>query len=235
MQYALYQPTQVMEVSGSGAVTALEPGWNYVIASSKNTMFDSNMCLITVVDTLPAQSVSVSLAAGSAGILSENVLTIEAGSTAQLEAAVEPYNSTSTLSWSGGNDCASVDDNGKITAIKKGSARVTASAGEKSAAITVRVLERHAAVESTCTENGTIEYWEDADGNLYDSNEGITPVDDISLPLAAHTLSKVSGALAVNVAGVHRIQHIFFKKDRRRAGTLISAKKAPALQIRNST
>ena len=96
MQYVLYQPTQVMEVSGSGAVTALEPGWNYVIASSKNTMFDSNMCLITVVDTLPAQSVSVSLAAGSAGILSENVLPNEAGSTAQLEAAVEPYNSSGT-------------------------------------------------------------------------------------------------------------------------------------------
>ena len=192
-------------LSQDGTVTAAETGRFTIRATSKNTktyfsIYDCHFeAYITVVDYLPAASVSIALNEGSAGVLSGDTLTIVEGETAQVKAVTDPWNTTDEVTWSGGNGFASVSGSGinaTVTASAKGSAVMTATAGDKSCTLTVRVLEHHEAVESTCEANGSIEYWEDADGNKYSDKGGKAAVSDVSAQLADHTLTKIDAAEA---------------------------------------
>lgn len=73
--------------------------------------------------------------------LDEEALELTEGNTATLTATVAPEDATDkTVTWSSDNmDVATVDENGLVTAVAEGTANITATAGEQSAACAVSV------------------------------------------------------------------------------------------------
>ena len=72
--------------------------------------------------------------------LNKNETTIARGATEQLTATVEPEGTGSTVAWSSDNEeVAKVDQNGLVTAVGKGTANITATAGGQSASCAVTV------------------------------------------------------------------------------------------------
>ena len=66
------------------------------------------------------------------------------GDTFQLSAVRQPANAEGTLEWKSSNtDVATVDGNGKVTAVAKGEATITVSCGDKEATCTVLVDHKH--------------------------------------------------------------------------------------------
>ncbi len=75
--------------------------------------------------------------------LNKNSLNLEVGETETLTATVEPEEATDkTVIWSSDNAEVASVQNGKITAIKEGTAQITATAGTKSATCTVTVTSK---------------------------------------------------------------------------------------------
>ena len=69
---------------------------------------------------------------------------LELNKTFQLSAAKEPVNAAGSLSWSSDNETvATVDGNGKVTAVAKGEATITVSCNGESASCTVTVGHTH--------------------------------------------------------------------------------------------
>ncbi len=105
--------------------------------------------------SVPATSIS----------LSKTETSIKEMQTETLVATVVPSNSTDKVVWtSGDTTIATVDESGKVTAVKYGSTTITATAGTVSATCKVNVECIHgsgdefSAVESTCTQQGHDEY-----------------------------------------------------------------------------
>ena len=96
-----------------------------------NGTTQTNTLSVTVTgNAIPAESVSVS----------PESLSLKIGETYDLTATVTPANSTDAIAWSvTSGDSVTVDANGKVTAVKAGTATVTATAGGKSASVTVKV------------------------------------------------------------------------------------------------
>ena len=66
------------------------------------------------------------------------------GDICQLSAVKEPVNATGILNWESSNTgVATVDSNGKVTAVAKGEATITVSCGDKKATCTVTVAHTH--------------------------------------------------------------------------------------------
>jgi len=115
----------------NGKVTAVKEGTATITASVGGK---SATCTVTVNSSVvPVSSV----------ILNKTELSLEEGESETLTATVVPDNATDkTVSWSSGDaTIATVDQNGKVTAVKEGSTTVTAKAGEKSAICTVTVTK----------------------------------------------------------------------------------------------
>ncbi|MDY6444918.1 MAG: Ig-like domain-containing protein [Bacteroidales bacterium] len=77
-------------------------------------------------------------------ILNKTKLTLKEGDSETLLATVKPDDATDkTVTWSTSDEAiAKVDDNGKVTAVKEGTATITAKAGEKSANCAVSVSKK---------------------------------------------------------------------------------------------
>lgn len=88
--------------------------------------------------------------------LDQTSLSIKPGETAILTATVKPDNATDkTVTWTSlGPEIATVDETGKVTAVKNGSATITAKAGEKSAECKVTVCIPVTSIELDNTELG---------------------------------------------------------------------------------
>ena len=92
--------------------------------------------------------------------LNKETTTITAGQSETLTATVEPSDSTDTVTWESSDTAvATVDNTGKVSAVAKGTATITAKAGDKSATCAVTVTCAHSisdvtAQESTCTVQG---------------------------------------------------------------------------------
>lgn len=72
--------------------------------------------------------------------LNKNATTIARGATEQLTATVDPEGTGSTVAWSSDNEkVATVDETGLVTAVGKGTANITATAGGQSATCAVTV------------------------------------------------------------------------------------------------
>ena len=130
----------VAEVSG-GNVTAKGVG----TATITVTTADGNKTATCTV-TVTAATVSV-----ESVTLDKTTLELEEEGTATLAATVKPDNATDkTVTWTSSDaTVATVDNTGKVTAVKKGTATITAKAGDKSATCTVNVKEKSpVAVES---------------------------------------------------------------------------------------
>ena len=119
----------VATVDAGGKVTAVKAGSAAITAQAGDL---SATCTVTVkAKIIPVTSVS----------LNKPSLELTEGDTETLTATIAPDNATDkTVSWSSSDaTTASVDATGKVTAVKAGTATITAKAGDKSATCTVTV------------------------------------------------------------------------------------------------
>ncbi|MDE6724549.1 MAG: Ig-like domain-containing protein, partial [Ruminiclostridium sp.] len=116
----------VATVDENGEVTAVDGGTATITATAGDV---SAECEITV--TVPVTSVT----------LNKNELSLEKGESATLTATVIPDDADDkTVTWtSSATAVATVDENGKVTAVGGGKAVITAKAGDKSATCEVTV------------------------------------------------------------------------------------------------
>ena len=125
----------IVSVDQAGKVTAIKGGEATITASAGDK---SAKCVVTV--TVPVESVS----------LDRTNITLEEEQSTTLVATVKPDDATDkSLLWSSSSDSiAKVDQDGKVTAVKEGSATITAKAGDKEATCKVTVQKKVIAVES---------------------------------------------------------------------------------------
>ena len=116
----------VATVDNTGKVIAVAEGSATITAACGSV---SATCVVTV--AIPAESVT----------LNKTSLTLKAGTTGNLTATVKPDNATDkTVMWTSSDEAvATVDNAGKITAVSKGTATITATCGTVSATCAVTV------------------------------------------------------------------------------------------------
>lgn len=123
--------TAIATVDSKGMVKGVSPGVATIKAKTVDGGYEAT-CTVTVVNsTVAVTSVTVS----------PSTLTLNEGATSTLTATVSPSNATDkTVAWSSTNgNVATVDQTGKVTAVKEGSATIVASCGGKSGSCTVTV------------------------------------------------------------------------------------------------
>lgn len=141
-----------------------------------STTYDFDSSKITVV-AAPKPATGITLDKTSTKIYT--------GSDETLTATLTPADTTDTVTWESNNPgVASVDNDGKVTAVAPGTAKITAKAGSVSASCTVTVenapcthahKKHHAAKKSTCTEKGYDEYYECEDCGKILTDDGKVP------------------------------------------------------------
>ena len=120
--------TNVATVSG-GKITALKPGTAKITATCAGK---SATCTVTVT-AKPVESVT----------LSKTAVSLVEGGSETITASVKPTNgSTQTVTWSSDNANVATVKDGKITAVKAGKAKITATCGGKSATCEVNVTAK---------------------------------------------------------------------------------------------
>ncbi|MBO4340872.1 MAG: leucine-rich repeat protein [Bacteroidales bacterium] len=126
---------KVASVDQAGKVTAVGGGEATITAKGGEK---TATCKVSV--SVPVESVS----------LNNTSLTLKQGQSATLVATVKPNDATDkSVSWSSSDSSiAQVDQNGKVSAVKEGSATITAKAGEKQATCKITVQKQVIAVES---------------------------------------------------------------------------------------
>ena len=142
--------TSVATVDANGKVTAVAEGNATITAKAGNK---SATCSVTVTKNVVAvESIT----------LDKSSLELTEGETATLTATVKPDNATNkTVTWtSSSSSIATVDQNGKITAVSEGTATITAKAGDKTASCTVTVKKKVVAVESVTLDKSSLELTE---------------------------------------------------------------------------
>lgn len=130
--------------------------------------FDANSSAVTVA-AAPKPATGITL--------NKTALSLAAGGSEQLNATVQPADTTDTVKWSSNKpEIAKVDSTGKVTAVAAGEAVITAKAGDKTATCTVNVSCSHsfapvAEKASNCTEKGWDAYQKcDLCGKLFAVN-----------------------------------------------------------------
>ena len=144
-----------------GAVTAVGGGTASVTAFAGDY---SAQCAVTV--TVPVQGVALSPA----------TMTLAAGDDATLTAVVSPSDATDrTLSWTSSDPSVlAVDEQGKVTALKVGTATITVAAGSYKATCSVTVLASVISVESVVLSAETLTLEKGASSTLTAS---VLPLD----------------------------------------------------------
>ncbi|MDE6649416.1 MAG: Ig-like domain-containing protein [Muribaculaceae bacterium] len=127
----------VATVDSKGIVTGVKAGTAVITAKAGEK---TATCTVTVT----AKVIAVT------GItLSQTEATIEEGKTATLTATVAPENATDkTVTWSSSNEAVATVKDGVVTAVKPGTAVITAVAGDETAECTVTVTAKAIEVES---------------------------------------------------------------------------------------
>ena len=132
-EYKFRCKDSIVKIDGFGMVTALSKGTTVIYIS--NEKGDEVNVKITVTDkVIEADSIE----------LDKVNITIKVGETTTVKAIVTPENAINkNVTWSSNNECASVDANGNITGVKKGTAIVTAkTVNGFEASLTVTVEEK---------------------------------------------------------------------------------------------
>jgi len=113
----------IATVDATGKVTAVATGTANIIATANDASGKTGICVVTV---------SPRLVTGIT--MSPTTLTLNIAQTSTLTATVAPINATlSTVKWTSSDETvATVDANGKVSAIKIGTATITASANDAS-------------------------------------------------------------------------------------------------------
>jgi uncharacterized protein YjdB len=212
----------VASVSQSGQVTAISEGSSSITATVSGKV---GTCTVTVVKGFVAVS-SIEL--------NKKTLTMTEGDEFVLEAIVKPDDATDkSVTWSSSNsDVATVDNSGKVTAIKEGEAKITAKAGEKTAECPVVVEKRIIPVLAVVLSDESLDM---VIGDEYKLNVTITPNDATdktetwtsSAPTVASVKDGVVSALSEGVA-VITVQ-VGDKKDA--CSVSVSKRKIPVTMV----
>ena len=150
--------SNVASVDAEGRVKAIANGTATIAAQIDNI---KATCAVTV--TVPVESIT----------LNKTKLTLDKGQSETLVATISPTDATeNTVTWDSSNsDMASVDANGKVTAVSGGNVTITAKAGGKSAACLLTV---NAPVESVTLNRTSITLEE---GKSFTLNATVSPKD----------------------------------------------------------
>ncbi len=138
---------RVIFTNGSGAQTpgASQPG----IEFSGKVSWDGSSAAVSAVNCNTPQPVPVSSVSISGSGVSDGKLSLKSGASMQLTATVTPSNATDkTVSWTSSNSSVAKVSDGKITAVKAGTATITATAGGKTASVVVTVADNPVPVTS---------------------------------------------------------------------------------------
>ncbi|WP_425622812.1 RICIN domain-containing protein [Bifidobacterium adolescentis] len=138
---------RVIFTNGSGSQTpgASQPG----IEFSGKVSWDGSSAAVSAVNCNTPQPVPVSSVAISGSGVSNGKLSLKSGASVQLTATVNPSNATDkTVSWTSSNNSVAKVSDGKVTAVKAGTATITATAGGKTASVVVTVADNPVPVTS---------------------------------------------------------------------------------------
>lgn len=121
----------IAEVGSDGTITAKKSGTAKITATADGK---TATCTVTIsTEQIPATAIE----------LNKATLDLTVGGNETLTATVTPSNSTDTVEWSSDKlNIATVDENGKVTAVAVGEATITAKAGNFEAKCTVTVKEK---------------------------------------------------------------------------------------------
>ena len=142
--------TSVATVDASGKVTAVAEGTATITAKAGDK---TATCSVTVKKSVVAvESVTLDITS----------TILNTGETLTLTATVKPDNATDkTVTWSSNKTAvATVDANGKVTAVAEGTATITAKASDKTATCTVTVMKGNVPVESLTLDKSSLELTE---------------------------------------------------------------------------
>lgn len=131
----------VATVDENGLVTPLKAGTATITVTAKADVTTNGMSLYTRTATATCTVTVTDIAIPATSIkLDADSKTISVGDKAKLTATVTPADSTDKVVWkSSAEKVATVDENGNITALAVGTAKITATAGTVSATCTVTV------------------------------------------------------------------------------------------------
>jgi len=175
--------TAVATVDEDGNVSAVAPGTAVITVSTLHDVTAS--CTVTVTEK---QRV----------VLDKDILTLNEKETGNIVAVATP-NGTAVIWTSSDETVATVDENGKVTAVGAGTAVITATTVAEGAAATCTVTVKHvisevAAKAPTCTETGNkAHYVCDACGDLFLDEEGKTETTlaEVTEAATGHEMTKV--------------------------------------------
>ena len=141
--------------------------------------------------------------------LDQNTLTLVEDGTAQLTATVEPANATNKdVTWSSDDEAvATVDADGKVTAVGAGNATITVTTEDGSKTATSAVTVKHGNMiltpkkDATCTAQGKLAYYTcETCGKYFEDEAGtreITNLDEYGIIAAiSHSLAKTEAKAA---------------------------------------
>ena len=135
----------------NGKVTAVKAGSANITVKTVDGGFTAS-CNVTV----SAKVIDVSSVS-----LSKTELTLTEGDSETITATVKPDDATDkTVTWSSSDAAVATVDGGKITAVKEGTATITAKAGDKTATCKVTVEKKVIAVESVELDKTALELTE---------------------------------------------------------------------------
>ena len=121
--------TDVATVDSNGKVTAVAEGTATITAKAGEQTAE---CAVTVTAAVALTGIS----------LGKETLSLAEGKSETLTATLEPEGAKADITWSSSDtDVATVDSNGKVTAVAAGNAEITATAGAHKATCTVTVTE----------------------------------------------------------------------------------------------
>lgn len=172
--------------------TPTAEGSNTFTAKAENSYgSDSKELSITINEPATISVTDVSL--------DQNALTLTEGDTVQLTATVEPADATNKdVTWSSNDEAiATVDANGKVTAVDTGTTTITVTTEDGNKTATCAVTVKHGNMiltpqkDATCTEEGNAEYWTcKTCGKIFSDAAGKTEItlSDTVIPVTNHKL-----------------------------------------------
>lgn len=102
----------------------------------------------TSLETVQCSTLATKVAISGDGV-TDGKLSLNTGATAQLTAAVTPSTATGTVTWASSSPLiATVDANGRVSALKAGTTTITASVGNVTASVDVTVTARQSGSET---------------------------------------------------------------------------------------
>lgn len=170
--------------------TPTAEGSNTFTAKAENSYgSDSKELSITINEPATISVTDVSL--------DQNALTLTEGDTVQLTATVEPADATNKdVTWSSNDEAiATVDANGKVTAVDTGTTTITVTTEDGNKTATCAVTVKHGNMiltpqkDATCTEDGNAEYWTcKTCGKIFSDAAGKTEITlaDTVIPVTNH-------------------------------------------------